>query len=402
MNSPGEVATWLTPVVAALREEGTAARLTAFILPCTYASGAEEEVVREIPGIDIVVGTGESLMYALFGRRPRGWRPAERGALLFLGGEFMLAARIVRRTGYLGAAYTEGYINHAPAFRAVFVPREGGKERLLARGVDEASVETVGDLMVDAAHSGAPGREEARKRLGIDPGAGPVVALFPGSRPFEIALMLKHFVAAAWHIRRAIPSSSFVAAISPFTSGQAFADAVEEARGSGIDIERGQDLLRVALVGEEIQIRIVRGRSREVISASDLALTVPGSNTAEMAALGLPMIVCVSLERPEEVPLEGIPALIERVPLIGRRLKAKAVLAFERKLPFVALPNRIAGRAIVPEIRGERVAPEDIARQAVELLSDEPARVRIGRELREAMGPAGAAARIARRIASAV
>ena len=40
---------------------------------------------------------------------------------------------------------------------------------------------------------------------------------------------------------------------------------------------------------------------------ADLALTILGTNTVELAALGVPMVVTVPLTHPEEIPLRGWP-----------------------------------------------------------------------------------------------
>src|SRR5690606_7530322 len=119
---------------------------------------------------DAVVPPGQSLKLALLGSAPKGVPPFGRGALLFLGGEFFLAARLVRRLNAFGLAYSAGFINSAAAFGRVFAPRESSKSELVRRGVLESSVEVVGDLMVDAVLGGAPRLEKpkARELLGIE------------------------------------------------------------------------------------------------------------------------------------------------------------------------------------------------------------------------------------------
>jgi hypothetical protein len=56
-NSPGEMAGWVRPLVKAwrAREVGPADLL---LLPCTFATGQEERVARELEGIDRVYARG--------------------------------------------------------------------------------------------------------------------------------------------------------------------------------------------------------------------------------------------------------------------------------------------------------------------------------------------------------
>src|SRR5690625_2307533 len=120
VNSPGEVATWLAPVVRAIRSEPwadeTDLRITVFILPCMYAAGTEEAVVQRISGVDRVVSPRRSLRY-IFGQSVREHPAARHRLLLFLGGEFFLAARLAKRFKCPAVAYTEGYANSAKHFQ---------------------------------------------------------------------------------------------------------------------------------------------------------------------------------------------------------------------------------------------------------------------------------------------
>ncbi len=423
VNSPGEVSTWLTPVVQALRSAGSQARVTVFLVPCTYASGTEAEVVARIPGVDRVIPPAESLRFALFGAAPRGIARPERGVLLFLGGEFMLAARLARRLAVPAAAYTEGYINSAEAFERIFVPREQAREKVVARGAAPERVEVVGDLMVDAARmrlqeAGHPAVADARTdpaEPASDPGdappgkggasgEGPVVVLLPGSRPYEVRRGLPFLLRAAARLAGIRSGVQFAVAVSPFATPRDFAFALE-ALGAG---ERGKELealfspggegalrLRLPLEGRALEVAFERARAARAMARADLALTIPGSNTAELAVYGVPMIVCVPLDRPEEIPLEGIAGLLDRVPLVGKRLKAAAVMRAARRVGLVALPNRVAGELVVPELKSAALRPEEVAEAAAQLL-DAPERLEWMRaRLVSIMGPEGAAQAIA-------
>jgi lipid-A-disaccharide synthase len=64
------------------------------------------------------------------------------------------------------------------------------------------------------------------------------------------------------------------------------------------------------------------------------------------------------------------------------------------RLGFIALPNILAGREVVPELRAV-LAPADVARHIIGWLDDREGRSAMSRELRQLAGTRGAAARLA-------
>jgi len=107
------------------------------------------------------------------------------------------------------------------------------------------------------------------------------------------------------------------------------------------------------------------------------------------------------LNKPELIPLEGIPGLIGGIPLVGRYLKRKAVLAAAKRVKFAALPNMKAQEQIVPELMGI-LRPEDLA-IAVGNLIRNPDKLRaMSSRLKQVMGADGAARRIAEALAAAL
>lgn len=424
VNSPGEVSTWLAPTVAALKRLAPDVKATVFILPCLYASGTELDVVRRMPGVEAVVSPRESLRYIVGGRLPGGWRPAGRGAVVFLGGELLLAALLSKRLGYPAAAYTEGVMNAPAAFSRVFVSRESAREQALRKGVPKDRIRVIGDLMVDAARVA---KDEAERREVSAPltrgDERRIVAILPGSRPYELRHTFPVMLGAAALLARWAPGLRFVVAVSPYTTREALARGLEaSARWSCGDeknpasasepvlsppgaLERlfasdagGRTLLDATVTTPEgpVEVTFWRGPSRVVMAGAALALTIPGSNTAELAAWGVPMVVTMPLSSPEEVPLDGVLGYIDKIPLIGRSLKAKAVLRAVERTPFVALPNRIAQELIVPELRSTRLLPREVAEEARRLLDEPEVLKSMGSRLVEVMGAGGGAEALVR------
>lgn len=150
-----------------------------------------------------------------------------------------------------------------------------------------------------------------------------------------------------------------------------------------------------------LELPAVQGWQYDVMSLASLAITIPGSNTAEMAALGLPMVVVTPLNKPEMIPLEGIPGLVGGIPLIGRHIKRQAVLAAAKRIPYTALPNRRAQAEVVPELTGE-LHPEDIAIAVGNLMRSPEKLKAMSQGLKQVMGEPGAARMVAETIAAAL
>ncbi len=408
-NSPGEVAAWVNPVVAELGRRAPAARISVFMPPCRYASGAEKSVVLQMPGIAAAAGPGDYLRYMLLGRIPAGFRPGKRGVVLFLGSDLMHAVFLSRRLGFPAVAYTEGFVNWRGSFARFLVPYPFTRERLIARRTPPEKVRVVGNLMLDAVGARLSGAQREALLGRIRP--GPVVALFFGSRPFEIGFMAPFLLRAAELIAREAPEARFVSSISPFVSVEQLKSALtgpipgraepggvtSEVEGSGgLVLEAaGADLpglLSIESAGG-IKITALRGFQYDIMEMADLALTIPGTNTAELAFLGVPMVVAFPLNKPEEIPLEGLAGMAGNVPALGPALKRALIRKLDKRIRFTAQPNIIAQEEIVPEIRGV-LQPLDVALPAIQLLRDPARREAISARLREVVGGRGAAGRV--------
>lgn len=61
-NGPGEVMTWVKPVVRTLRQlapKHDRMRISVVLSPCPHASGQEAEILQRYPEVDRVQGAGD-------------------------------------------------------------------------------------------------------------------------------------------------------------------------------------------------------------------------------------------------------------------------------------------------------------------------------------------------------
>ncbi|GAB3289593.1 lipid-A-disaccharide synthase [Parahaliea aestuarii] len=186
------------------------------------------------------------------------------------------------------------------------------------------------------------------------PREGRVLALLPGSRGGEVGLLAPLFLQAAARLSLLHPDLHFVLPA---------ANAEREAQVSA---------LLAAYPG--LPLTLVSGRSREVMAAADAVLLASGTATLEAMLLKRPMVVAYRM-----APLSW--ALVKRLV----------------KTPFAALPNILAGGALVPELIQDDATPEAMVAALEPLLAGQGAAVEqreafdaIHREL--ALGFAGRAA----------
>jgi lipid-A-disaccharide synthase len=187
---------------------------------------------------------------------------------------------------------------------------------------------------------------------GLDPGKR-LVALLPGSRSKEMHLLLPVLAEAA---ARLVARGDCQCAL-------ALADTLSEAD------------VAVSMRGRALPATVVRDDTYNLVHASDVVLVASGTATLETALLERPMVIVYRV-----APLTYA---------LARRLIS---------VPFIGMPNLIAGRAVVPELIQDAVTPERVATEAARFL-DDPALAAATRhalgELRHALGDGGAAGRAA-------
>jgi lipid A disaccharide synthetase len=104
-----------------------------------------------------------------------------------------------------------------------------------------------------------------------------------------------------------------------------------------------------------------------------VALTIPGTKCIELAALGVPTIVCVPVNAPELIVVNGPLTYLDRVPLAGVPLKRLLINQLGHRFPTLAQPNIDAGIPLMPELRGA-LMPGHVARVVVDYAADDEAR----------------------------
>lgn len=383
-NSPGEVSTFVRPVAEEIARKHPDWVLDVALVPCPYATGAEAQVIRAW-GLAATVFTPFQTVGQFF----RGRDPGP-GAVVFLGGDPWHALLLKWRFQVPALAYfAEPHSWETASWL-------GGFDRILAgyphtEGLGDAPRTFIGDLRVDAVLS-----RLAQQQLRQDDRL--TLAVFPGSRWLHLKASMGPFLHVIAKLFSRRPELRLVLSVSPYVSRKQLADACARPVKFGLHVTRGRIDGEVLVADGGAPIELVWGQPYQVITECDLALCLPGTNTAELAIAGKPTVVPLS----DRVPIGGggLLGILDRLPGL-RALKKTLRYRKYHRLPFLALPNRLAGRAVVPEffVRDDL---EDLFDFLVALLDNAAERQRIGEEARAVMGPPGAAKKLVEAIEAVI
>ncbi len=188
----------------------------------------------------------------------------------------------------------------------------------------QVAVRFVGHPLADAIPL-VPDRAAARAELQL-PQDGLVVALMPGSRGGEVGRLGPLFLAAAERLRSMRPGIRFVV---PCASPE----------------RRAQ--LEQILAGRDLPLTLLDGQSHAALAACNAVLIASGTATLEALLYKRPMVVAYSV-----------------APLTFRILKRMV------RSPYVALPNLLAQRLLVPELLQDAATPDAMARLLSPLLDN--------------------------------
>jgi len=346
-NSPGELSALVEPMVKILSTKNY--RIILVLTPCQYASGKEVEYASKIPGISEIISAEKWQKWVFLNQKPRGIKFSPKGVVLFLGGDLAYAVILAKKLKYPACAYLNERIAWRNFFKKFFVRDQAAYDKF-SKAASPRKLKLVGDLMVDSvAHQKKWEPEEK------------VITFMPGSRQWEINYMTPFYQEVLALIKKEEKEAKFQIVSSPFIPAKPLEGA------KIIDFEK--------------------------VHNSEIVITIPGTNTARLAARGIPMIMVFPLNHPEVIPLEGLAELVGRVPFVGKAFKRWLAKNINKKTRFFALPNQKAQKEIVPEIRGE-VDPFSVALKVLSLLKEKEKRKRMSLELTQAMGKPGAAKKI--------
>lgn len=396
-NGPGELATWVRPLAQRLHRElalrplaaEAAIGLQLVLVPCPNATGTEHRVAAAMGLFERILPASRFWWLLLRPRRHGPW-PA-RGVVVFLGGDQFWTVLLSARLGYRHITYAE-WVARWPRWNdRIAAMGPAAADRLARRWQPRCRV--VGDLMADLS-------ESARNDQLLPQGEW--LALMPGSKRAKLQVGMPFLLETADRIARVRPTTSFLLPVAPTTSVQELLAYAGGANPLTAFYSAGEPQWLAGAEGQELctaagtRIRLVEQQpAHGVLSQCRLALTTVGANTAELGALGVPMIVLVPTQHLHVMQAwDGGLGILARLPILRWLLGAALTAWRMRHHGFLAWPNISAGRAVVPERVGE-ITPAQIAAEALDWL-EHPERLEgLRDDLRSLRGQPGAVAALA-------
>ncbi len=404
-NGPGEVMTWVRPVVKALRSQcppHNPVRISVVLAPCPHASGQEANILGQFPEVDRVQGPEGFWRFVLNGRTLKHWDWHPKGAVVFLGGEQFFAIALGKRLGYKIVTYAEWQPRWMTWVDGCGVAQDSLLKKVPVRF--RSKMEVVGDLISEAQVLG-PFQEPIEKMLALSPEAE-LLGMLPGSKPAKLMLGVPLGLAIADYLHKVRPQVQMVIPVAPTLTVQDLSRYANPATNPCFDVVQGcqaelvlppQGLPYFLTTGGARVLLWTRTPSYDVLARCRLCLTTVGANTAELASLAVPMLVLLPTQQLDIMRAwDGIPGILANLPGLGT-LFAKFInaLVLKRGLGLRAWPNIWAGREIVPEWVGH-VLPDAVGDRTVALLEDTAKLATMRTELKQVRGEPGAAQRLAK------
>lgn len=173
-----------------------------------------------------------------------------------------------------------------------------------------------------------PNRFAAREQLKLRQECT-VIALLPGSRQSELHYMAELYIRTAQAIAAQNTTVHFLVPLVSRETRNFFEEALYR------------------LKAQDLPLTILFGHAHDAMAAADAVLVASGTATLEAALLMRPMVITYKMS-----------------PSSYRIMKRKGYL------PYVGLPNILAGRFIVPEILQDDATPDNLAQALLNVIGD--------------------------------
>ncbi len=381
-NGPGELYTWVRPVLEELRRQAPERRVTVSLVPCQFASGHETRIAETF-GADYVTSPKDFLAFLAGGRalhKTAFGRSA--GAVLGLGGSAGMALQLAERLG--APTYRYSFVPYwHKKLTTLFVdaPRTAQRARLL--GAPASKLEVVGNLVADAVELAEPVAERG----------DPHILMLCGSRDGFAVHVIPFMLALADALHAHYPNARFIWPVSRLLSEEAISAGIAGAQKATLGGISGTREGEAVVTASGARLELVPESTRYAhMRAADLALTIPGTNTLELGIAGVPSVVLLPLNKPEVIPLEGPGHWLSLLPLVGTALKRRAVRLAAPHLP-VSLPNNLSGENLMLELKGT-LTRDGVLHDVLALLDDKAGLEHRRTRLLATMPRPGAAAKL--------
>jgi lipid-A-disaccharide synthase len=173
-----------------------------------------------------------------------------------------------------------------------------------------------------------PNQIQARQHLKLKAGQV-VIAMLPGSRQSEVRQLAALYVQTARKMLEHQPDIQFIVPLITRETRMIFEQAIYDEKA------------------EELPIKILFGHAHMAMEAADAVIVASGTATLEAALLKRPMVITY------------------RMPWLSWQILKRMLY-----LPYVGLPNVLAGRFVVPELLQHNATPEKLSEATLAMIND--------------------------------
>ena len=392
-NGPGEVITWVRPVVKELTKilEPSQIRISVLLSPCPHSTGKEAAIASSYPEINRVLPASDFWAFLLWGKTKDNWQWYQQGIVVFLGGDQFYTVAVSKRLGYPSLIYAEW---DARWYR--FITRFAVMNHRVLEQVPkfyQTKFSVVGDLMADVAL-------EAEARSQFDDEA-PLIGLLVGSKPAKLFQGVPLCLAIAEKVQQLYPQVRFVIPVAPTLDLNTLGDYGNRqynplvASLGNVEGKLSTQTVPSLITSGGTKIELVTHPTYQTLANCCLCLTTVGANTAELTALKVPMIVLLPTQQLDAMrSWDGLPGILANLPIVGTVLAMAINWLILRRRRLFAWPNIWAGSEIVPELVG-KLEPETVAKLVLAYLTDPSQLSSMSDRLGAVRGQTGAAKQIA-------
>jgi len=399
-NGPGELTTWVKPVVDELNkineslcdEDKLNFSLRLVLVPCPNATGKEFLVANSWNKFELITKSKSFWKLLIKPHSFANW--PKKGVVIFLGGDQFWSILLAKRLGYLNITYAE-WIARWPKWTNKIAAMNLKVKKLIPKRY-KYKCQVIGDLMADVKFNSEISLRNKEKHY---------IALLPGSKKAKLSVGIPFFLEVADHIAAENHDINFIIPIAPTTDKSEYlffqSNKNPIAKYYSSKIKKIKNIKDprfdyVIETSKKTKIYLIKKHPcYEILKECDLAITTVGANTAELAAIALPMLVVLPTQHLNMMnSWDGIFGVIGKISFINRFLTFIIKNFYFKKKKFFAWPNIKAKRMIIPERIGN-ISPKKVAREVLFFIYNKDQLKSIRDNLNKERGHKGAAKKLA-------
>ncbi len=374
-NGPGELSTWVKPVLNHLDKINNSLNknnrlnftIRLVLVPCPNATGAEYEVAKSWNQFELV--TKAKIFWKLLIKPYKFAKWPRKGVVVFLGGDQFWSVLLSIRLGYINITYAE-WVARWPRWNNIIAAMNQDIKKKIPKKY-RYKCKVIGDLMADISDN---------KEVSSNLEGEKWIALLPGSKKAKLSVGIPYFLEMADHIAEKNNDINLIIPIAPTTNTKEYlffqSNKNPIAKHYSSKIKRIKSMQSstfdyVIETSNNTKIYLINKHPcHEILKKCDLAITTVGANTAELAALTLPMIVVLPTQHLNVMnSWDGLFGIIGKISFFNKFFTFIIENWYLKKKKFFAWPNIKSKKLIVPERIGH-ISPKQIAKEALFLVNN--------------------------------